>query len=126
MPFLLTELYICPSVPDLNMTLSASPSENANISSSVVISCNAILDPSIDVAVLVSLGWSGPRLSSGREGYSVHQSGEGLEYNSTLSISDVVTDDEGEYACTVSVGSAVGQIVGYSVTEFIYITVLGK
>ena len=49
----------------------------------------------------VNISWTGPRLSSSREGYTTTRSGPGLALTSLLTISDLVKEDSGEYKCEV-------------------------
>ena len=85
----------------------------------------AILDPHVDSLASVTIVWVGPRPFSGGH-YSVNESGFGLNYNSSLTISDVAKEDEGEYACTVRVFGG-RNVLGTVVTESTSISnVLGK
>ena len=73
------------------------------------------------------LGWSGPRLSSGDDEYSISQTSVGLlSYTSSLTIPDVVQSDEGEYTCTVSTQNDNMNAVSTPVTGFKYLTVTGE
>ena len=96
------------------------------VSSSVTLICNATLNSLNDVVESVSLDWSGPRLSSGYEKYSISQSSVGLSYTSSLMISNIVKDDEGEYACTVNTENDNQNAISSSVTEFIFLSVACK
>ena len=72
----------------------------------------------------ISFLWGGRRAISGDETYSVEESGSGLTYTSNLTVSDVEKRDEGEYTCTVKVSG--GGNVLIDVTEYIFVSVLGK
>ena len=84
----------------------------------------ATLDHNVDSLASVTISWEGPRLNSGGR-YSVIESGFGLNYNSSLTISDVANEDEGEYACIVRVSGS-RSFLPATVTESTSINVLGK
>ena len=84
----------------------------------------ATLDPHVDSLSSVTIVWVGPRPFSGGQ-YSITESGFGLNYNSTLAISDVAKEDEGIYTCTVRVFGG-RNVLGTTVTESTSISVFGK
>ena len=57
--------------------------------------------------------------------YSVTESGFGLRYTSSLAMSDIQSQDEGVYTCTVRVAGD-RDILGNVVTESITVRVRGK
>ena len=57
--------------------------------------------------------------------YSVIESGFGLRYTSSLAMSDIQSQDEGVYTCTVRVAGD-RDILGNVVTESITVRVRGK
>ena len=76
---------------------------NISLGSTVAFVCDVKIDSSYDVIESVEVTWSGPRLSSSREGYVANQSGDGGSYVSVLTILEVATEDEGEYTCHLSI-----------------------
>ena len=98
-------VFLVHTVPGPTFALSSRPSENLNISlgSPVSLVCDTKIDSSYDVIESVEVTWSGPRLSSSREGYVATQSGAGGSYVSVLTIFEVATEDEGEYTCHLSI-----------------------
>jgi hypothetical protein len=106
------------------VTISVDPPDDLDVGSSVVFTCMATLDHNVDSLASVTFSWKGPRLNSGGH-YSVVESGFGLNYNSSLTISDVANEDEGEYACIVRVSGS-RSFLPATVTESTSINVLGK
>jgi hypothetical protein len=102
-------------IPRPTVTTAVDPPDVLVIHSPVVLTCMAILDPHVDSLASVTIVWVGPRPFSGGH-YSVNESGFGLNYNSSLTISDVAKEDEGEYACTVRVFGG-RNVLGTVVTE---------
>ena len=98
-------VFLVHTVPGPTFALSSRPPENLNISlgSPVSLVCDTKIDSSYDVIESVEVIWSGPRLSSSREGYVATQSGAGGSYVSVLTIFEVATEDEGEYTCHLSI-----------------------
>ena len=84
--------------------------------SSVTLTCEAVLSPVVDRYASVSLVWGGPRLQLGETGYTVIESGSGLHYTSSLTLSRVKKTDDGDYTCTVRVAGE-GNIIGSVVTQ---------
>ena len=112
------------SVPRPTVTTAVAPADVLLIGSSVVLTCTATLDPHVDSLSSVTIAWVGPRPFSGGQD-SIVESGFGLNYNSTLTISEVAQEDEGVYACTVRVFGG-SNVLGTTVTESTSISVLGK
>ena len=108
------------AVPLPMMKISANPSANINIGSSVTLYCEATLDSGVDAAVSVSLTWGGPRVINSNESATERDLGM-----SNLTMSDVKKEDEGEYTCTVRVSGG-RYILGTNATESITVSVSGE
>lgn len=107
------------SVPQPLVTVNAT-----NIrGSSVILTCEATLNPQIDVVRSISLSWGGPRILISDEPYSVVESGFGLHYSSSLTIFNFKKRDKGEYTCTVRVAGSthiLGAVITKSISELPY------
>ena len=117
------------TVPSPTFALSSRPPENRNITlgSAVSLVCEVTIDSSYDVVESANVDWVGPRLSSGREGYTTTQSTNGVVFTGVLTISEVVKEDEGDYGCGLSTISGNSpHVVTDSTTSFISLGVFGK
>ncbi len=80
---------------------------------SVTLTCTITLDPAVDSVVAVTVSWAGPdggMLSNGGRVTVSGVIGSG-PYQSTLTLSFLVTSDTGGYTCTASVGPSTPQVV---------------
>ena len=109
-----------------NVSISASPPEHVlSYGSTVSLTCEAELSPVVDRFASVSLVWGGPRIIFGERAYSVVESGFGLSYSSSLTMTRLSRRDQGDYTCTVRVAGE-GMILGNVVTHFFPLTVTCK
>ncbi len=73
----------------------------------VTLTCTIKLDPAVDSVVAVMVSWAGPdgkMLSTGDRVTVSDVTGSG-PYQSTLTLSSLITSDTGVYTCTASAGS---------------------
>ncbi len=96
------------SVPPLSVAVTASPDRILYDGESVTLTCTITVDPAVDSAVAVTASWAGPggAITDGVSGVT----GSG-PYQSTLTLSSLVTSDTGDYTCTASVEPSTPQVV---------------
>ena len=105
------------AVPQPNVSITASSPGHVFLHGTpVTLTCEATLSPVVDRYASVSLVWDGPRLQLGETAYTVIESGSGLHYTSSLTLSRVRKTDDGDYTCTVRVAGE-GNIIGSVVTQ---------
>ena len=109
-----------PSVPIPTLALSARPTGILNTSSSVTLTCEAMLVSDVNVDSL-QITWEGPRMVNTDIDYNITESHSGLRYSSRLHIWNLEKADEGEYTCIFSDSD-----VGTLVTDTIFIDVQGE
>jgi hypothetical protein len=108
-------------LPRPSVSITASPHRNHFHGSSVTLTCEAVLSPSVDTFGSISLVWGGPRMIFSERAYTVEESGFGLRYSSSLKMTRLSKRDEGDYTCTVRVGGQ-GDILGSVVTKSFTLT----
>ena len=113
------------SVPQPTVTIIAKQPDTLDIGSSITLTCFAKLDSQINAFGSLSISWGGPRIIIGEKPYSMKESGFGLTYRSNLTMSDMESQDEGEYTCTVRVAGDTN-ILGAVRTESISVMVSGE
>ncbi len=80
---------------------------------SVTLTCTMTLVPAVDSVMAVTVSWAGPdggMLSNGGRVSVSGVTGSG-PYQSTLTLSSLVTSDTGGYTCTASVDPSTPQVV---------------
>ncbi len=90
------------------MAVTAVPDRTLYDGESVILTCTITLDPSVDSVVAVTASWAGPG-GAITDGVS-DMTGSG-PYQSTLTLSSLMTSDTGDYTCTASVGPSTPQVV---------------
>jgi hypothetical protein len=118
-------IHLSVQLPQPQVTITASPRKTLTSGYPVTLTCTAILSPHIDAVGAISLSWGGPRMILSNKPYSVIESGFGLRYTSSLAMSDIQSQDEGVYTCTVRVAGD-RDIIGNVVTESITVRVRGS
>ncbi len=90
------------------MAVTANPDRTLYDGESVTLTCTNTLDPAVDSVVAVTVSWAGPggSITDGVSGVT----GSG-PYQSTLTLSSLVTSDTGDYTCTACVGTSTPQVV---------------
>ncbi len=102
-------LSLCTPPPVLpSVAVTASPDRILYDGESVTLTCTITVDPAVDSVVAVTVSWVGPdgAITDGVSGVT----GSG-PYQSTLTLSSLVTSDTGDYTCTASVGTSTPQVV---------------
>ncbi len=95
------------------MAVTPNPDRTLYDGESVNLTCTITVDPAVDSAVAVTASWAGPGggvLSNGGHVTVSGVTGSG-PYQSTLTLSPLVTSDTGGYTCTASVGTSTPQVV---------------
>ncbi len=90
------------------MAVTPNPDRTLYNGESVILICTITLDPAVDSVVTVTASWAGPggAITGGVSGVT----GSG-PYQSTLTLSSLVTSDTGDYTCTASVDPSTPQVV---------------
>ncbi len=95
------------------MAVTAFPDRTLYDGESVTLTCTITLDPAVDSVVAVAASWAGPDgglLSNGARVTVSGVIGSG-PYQSTLTLSSLVTSDTGVYTCTASAVTSTPQVV---------------
>ena len=87
-------------VPNPTVTVTANTSRTFYTGESVVLICNIKLNSAVDTDVTVTVSWSGP---GGTITTGVTDMTDTAPYQSTLTLSSLVTSDSGTYTCIASV-----------------------
>ena len=97
----LTLLNSCtpPSVPPPLATVTADPDRTLYNGEGVTLTCDITLDPAVDSDVAVTASWTGP---DGAITTGVMDMTGSVPYQSTLTLSSLMTTDTGDYKCTAS------------------------
>ncbi len=102
-----------PPVPPPSVVVTASQDQTLYDGESVTLTCTITLDQAVDSVVAVTASWAGPGggvLSYGGRVTVSGVTGSG-PYQSTLTLSSLVTSDTGDYTCTASVDPSTPQVV---------------
>ncbi len=95
------------------MAVTANPDRTLYDGESVIVTCTITLVSAVDSVVAVTVSWAGPGggvLSNGGRVTMSGVTGCG-PYQSTLTLSSLITSDTGGYTCTASVGTSAPQVV---------------
>ena len=114
-----------PPVPQPGVDVTLSHTAPLYAGTGLTLTCTVTLDPNVDNGERVMTEWSGLQDIS-EERYSVTgASGSGSTYTNSLTISPQADQDDGTYACTVTVtgGSNVQQATA---SDDVTITVMGE
>ncbi len=97
-----------PPVAPPSVAVTPSPDRTLYDGESVTLTCTIALDPAVDSIVAVTASWARTdgAITNGVSGVT----GSG-PYQSTLTLSSLVTSDTGGYTCTASVDSPTPQVV---------------
>ncbi len=92
----------CSPVPAPGVAISRDPDSGTTLrhGDNLTLTCGITLDPAVDSEVAVTASWTGPGglITAGVS--DVTGSGP---YQSTLTLSSLITSDSGDYTCTASV-----------------------
>ena len=116
---------ISPSVPQPGVDITLSHTAPMYAGTGLTLTCTVTLDPNVDNSEMVMTEWSGLQ-NIPEERYSVTgTSGPGSTYTDSLTISPLADQDDGTYACIVTVtgGSNVQQATA---SDDVTITVIGE
>ncbi len=101
-------LYTPLAVPPPSAAVTANPElyRSFDNGDTVTLTCTIALDPAVDSVVAVMVSWAGPdgkMLSTGDRVTVSDVAGSG-PYQSTLTLSSLITSNTGLYTCTASAG----------------------
>ncbi len=89
-----------PPVAPASMAVTADPDRILYTGEVVTLTCDITLDPAVYTEVAVTASWTGP---GGPITAGVVDMTDAAPYQSTLTLSSLMTSDAGDYTCTASV-----------------------